>query len=84
MRYRQKPIEIEARQITEENFEDVAAWCGGFYYQSGRLLTLATPEGLVAATIGDYVIQGVRGEFYPCKESIFNGVYDLVEDEGGH
>ncbi|KAF0567416.1 Phage protein [Psychrobacter nivimaris] len=47
--------------------------------RDGRLL-IATPEGGIHASLGDYIIKGVNGEFYPCKPDIFAKTYDLVGD----
>lgn len=45
----------------------------------GVNLTISTLEGDMQAEIGDYIIQGVNGEFYPCKPDIFEKTYDKVE-----
>lgn len=42
---------------------------------------IRTLEGDMRATYGDYVIRGVKGEFYPCKPDIFEATYDAVRDE---
>jgi hypothetical protein len=87
--FRKKPVVIEARQITwYQDLEPIAKWvntnggkmvCGqddsGPAY--GNILTL---EGVHRADILDFVIQGVKGEFYPCKPDIFAMTYDAVED----
>lgn len=39
-------------------------------------LTIPTLEGVMRADAGDYVIRGVKGEFYPCKPDIFEATYD--------
>lgn len=51
-------------------------WRDG-YLEGGYVNTL---EGGVYATYGDYIIKGVDGEFYPCKPSVFEKTYELVED----
>ena len=43
-------------------------------------LMIPTLEGLMRASVGDYVIRGVQGELYPCKPDIFEQTYDLVEE----
>lgn len=43
-------------------------------------LIIKTLEGEHIATIGDYIIKGVQGEFYPCKANIFEATYEEVED----
>ena len=42
-------------------------------------LTISTLEGDMQANVGDYIIKGVNGEFYPCKPDIFEKTYELVE-----
>lgn len=49
------------------------------FVERGRLeLSIQTLEGEMKAAIGDYIIKGVNGEFYPCKEEIFKKTYDLT------
>lgn len=63
-----------------------ATWCGGFestYEQVEpsvpRGLHIRTLEGTMVASEGDWVIQGVQGEFYPCKPDIFAATYEPVD-----
>lgn len=42
-------------------------------------LPINTLEGIMKASVGDYIIKGVQGEFYPCKPSVFEQTYELVE-----
>ncbi len=90
LRWRKKPVVIEAWQLTQMNAADVAAWCGGDIYNFERLadgediwvgLTILTLEGEMLAQPGDWVIKGVQGEFYPCKPDIFAETYEPVEDD---
>lgn len=79
---RKKPIEIEAMLYTgtEESRLEVAKWAtrygvtteydGDFY--------IDTLEGSMHASEGDYIIKGVKGEFYSCKPDIFEMSYDIV------
>lgn len=86
--YRKKPVEIQAMELTKENREEVAAWCGGHfepdvvYRMAGIIpdgsLDIPTLEGVMAAKVGDFVIRGVKGEFYPCKPDIFAATYEEV------
>ena len=43
-------------------------------------MKINTLEGVMTASIGDYIIRGVNGEFYPCKPDIFEKTYELLED----
>ena len=46
----------------------------------GECLTIDTLEGRMKADIGDYIIKGVNGEFYPCKPNIFAKTYEKVTE----
>ena len=50
-------------------------------YQTPVEMDIPTLEGVMHASVGDYIITGVRGEQYPCKPHIFKETYDLVEGE---
>ena len=50
-----------------------------YFDLAGEYLEISTLEGIMKAHIGDYIIKGVSGEFYPCKPDIFNKTYDFVE-----
>ncbi len=83
--YRKKPVVIEAMQLIDDlgNHEAVAAWIttGGGKVKIPALdpwLLIVTLEGDMRADIGDYVIRGVQGEFYPCKPDIFEATYEAV------
>ncbi len=78
--YRKKPVVIEAMQYNG-NAADIITWAqqnhqtitGGF----GELQIL-TLEGTMTAITGDWIIKGVKGEFYPCKPDIFEATYEAV------
>lgn len=81
MQYRKKPVIIEARQLTPETREDIAHWIGGeAWYAGDEGLYINTLEGTMVASDGDFIIQGVQGEFYPCKPDIFAETYEPVID----
>lgn len=61
--------------ITQEKFYD---YC--HYVKSNGGMTISTLEGEMFASLGDYIIKGVHGEFYPCKPDIFDETYDLVSE----
>ncbi len=79
MKYRKKPVEIEAIQLTEENLDKIMEFCGG-KIKSHPLtgVVIETLEGNMTADKGDYIIKGVKGEFYPCKPDIFELTYEKV------
>lgn len=78
--YTKKPIPIEARQITEANADELAAWSGSDVVRrpdgtvSGMMVY--TLEGTMTGQVGDYLIKGVRGEFYFCAKGIFEETYE--------
>jgi hypothetical protein len=78
MKFRKKPIVIEACVWEGKNLESIKAVMGEDF--PGRPLGLAlvvpTLEGDVCADPGDWIIKGVKGEFYPCKPDIFVMTYD--------
>lgn len=80
---RKKAIEVEARQLTEDNALEIAAWCEGAIVASGMSneVSIYTLEGEMRASLGDWIIRGVQGEFYPCKPHIFEQTYDIVDDD---
>lgn len=49
-------------------------------YQTDKEMIIHTLEGDMKASVGDYIITGLRGEKYPCKSDIFEKSYELVED----
>ena len=110
MRYRKKPVEIEAVQFdgTEYSTAYILGWMegagagtatyvgrghehrlrreterdpgnGNFYEDRAReFLVIPTLEGDMRADVNDWIIKGVKGEFYPCKPDIFAATYDAV------
>ncbi|HEM4881922.1 TPA: hypothetical protein U1138_000956 [Streptococcus suis] len=84
MRYRKKPVEIEAVQWNGRNFEDVYSLCGRSqlnYDEETNTLYILTLEGVMRADEGCYIIKGIQGELYPCKEDIFNDTYEAIEPQ---
>lgn len=83
-KYIKKPIAVEALQI-HENVSEIKEFIGenGDAYIKGpnTVVTIHTLEGDMKATDGDYIIKGVKGEFYPCRKDIFEETYELVERE---
>lgn len=92
MKYRKKPVVIEAFQMTKErrwNNVDWPTWLnvawnakpseGAMWCEDGgEQLYCGTLEGVHEITFGDYIIQGVAGEIYPCKPDIFKATYEPV------
>lgn len=80
-KFRKKPVVIEAKQYTRNGLEaeKVAEWCGGVQTDYG--CEIETLEGTMLANYGDWIIKGIKGEFYPCKPDIFEQTYVEVVDE---
>ncbi len=78
--YRKKPVQIEARLITRRSREHISEWCGG-QLDSEDGINIHTPEGVMRGSMGDYIIKGVKGEFYPCKPDIFEATYEPIAQE---
>jgi len=85
-KFRKKPVVIEARRFEaseiHEQFE-VADWCNGklrgtMLSADLRVIQIYTLEGEMDAYVGDWIIKGVKGEFYPCKPDIFEMTYEEV------
>jgi len=81
MKYRKKPVVIEAMIWEDNGFEIAAFMKQGVQTENKRYLIIPTLEGDMKADLGDYIIKGVRGEFYPCKPDIFLETYELVEED---
>jgi hypothetical protein len=83
-KWRKKPIVIEAIQWSGENKLEVLAFCGAYAKISyndvldSDYCEISTLEGYMIASINDFIIKGVNGEFYPCKPDIFAKTYELV------
>ncbi len=81
-RYRKKPVVIEAVQWTGDNVDELFK-LEDFklnYTLVNGILGVYSLEGVMWASVGDYIIKGVRGEFYPCKPDIFKETYEEVTD----
>lgn len=90
MKFRKKPVEIEAKQfktnneLGDINMGEVVLWIndnGGKAHHDGTDIYIKTLEGEMRASVGDWIIRGVKGEFYPCKPDIFEQTYELVNEE---
>lgn len=82
MKYRKKPVIIEAMQWKDhvESHMTISEWSGQEWKWSiyGKMY-IPTLEGTMTANKGDWIIKGVNGEFYPCKPDIFEKTYEIVE-----
>ena len=85
MKYRKKPIVIEASQFfdTKPVIDFIHEWSGAEWqlFAGKPALRISTLEGDMIACVGDWIIKGIKGEFYPCDEDIFKATYELVVDK---
>jgi len=86
-KFRKKPVVIEAKQFMEGIGHECAVWCGGQFNVNPNPsdptdvkfeILIPTLEGVMTANLGDWIIKGVKGEFYPCKPDIFDATYEPV------
>lgn len=91
MKYRKKPVIIEAVQWTGLNLEEIKSFVGEsleyeIYDAAWRAgagapmmdINIKTLEGKMQVSKDDYIIKGIQGEFYPCKPDIFEATYEAV------
>lgn len=85
MKFRKKPVEIEAVKFDGWNWAECYQFMSDeplFFPQvleEREKIEIKTLEGTMTASRGDWIIKGVNGEFYPCKPDIFEKTYELVE-----
>lgn len=78
--YWKRPIAVKAVQLTSRNYMDVIVWIetnGKMVLATDTpgIVAIETLEGTMLATPGDYVVQGIEGEFYPVRKGIFEATY---------
>ena len=89
--YRKKPVEIEGMLFTDiDSYLDICEWIDGHGKEEDSnmaediveyrepIMLIKTLEGTHAANVGDYIIRGIKGEYYPCKPDIFDLTYEEV------
>lgn len=82
MRYKKKPVIIDAVQWTGNNIEELKEFMNTASHEYDSInnsLNIKTLEGTMHAEVDDYIIKGVKGEFYPCKPDIFEATYEAIE-----
>ena len=81
-KYRKKPVVVEAVQYTVKNGMDIVNWMCDVSVvnrDANDDLRIQTSEGELKASTSDWVIKGIKGEFYPCKPDIFAATYEKVD-----
>lgn len=88
MRYRKRPVVVEAWEFTRDSLKAADSWVRRYqndiklvsqYGGEVLYIEIKTLEGTMRAELGDYIIKGVQGEFYPCKPDIFEATYLKAE-----
>ena len=93
-KYTKKPLEIEAIQLKEDNIIEVFDFLDGANYKETKsseeledfskamlergYIEIKALKGYMKASFGDYIIKGIKGEFYPCNPDIFEATYEEV------
>jgi len=91
MKFRKKPVVIEAVQLRWDTWSEMCDFAGvgglannkpeGMEHSDGLIrMAIPTLEGVMIATQNDWIIKGVKGELYPCKPDIFEATYEAVEE----
>ena len=85
-KYQKKPVVIEAVMLTEQSRIDIEYWIVANHGRSlfnaqALMMSIQTLEGWITAQLGDYIIKGIKGEFYPCKPDIFALTYEEVSND---
>ena len=78
-KYRKKPVVIETCRLNKQNSKRLSEWCGGQHITNidySVSIVIETLEGDMRAEEGDWIIKGVHGEFYPCRNDIFEKTYE--------
>ena len=81
MKYKKKPVQVEAIQYKGNNIDECAAFLNTCVINADKTITVHTLEGDMKANVGDYLIKGVAGEFYPCKPDIFEKTYTTADTD---
>lgn len=87
--YRKKPVHVTAKKLTDRaSMLDIVEWIGENHHShiqhppEAYAVRIDTLEGIMTARIGDYVVRGVAGEFYPVKPKIFAATYEEIDQDG--
>lgn len=78
-KYTKKPVVISAIKFNGNNSEEVLKFTNADHNNSeyvDGVIKIKTLEGVMTASVGDFIIKGIKGEFYPCKPDIFEKSYD--------
>lgn len=79
--YKKKPIVVKAMQFFPKYEDEAAKFTKGalLYHHSTNMYYISTLEGMMKINTSDYIIQGVKGEFYAVDKDIFEETYEEVK-----
>jgi len=80
MKFKKKPVVIEAVQYTDDNKPECMVFLEGNWDNTISYPNIRTLEGVMRVSEGDWIIKGIKGEFYPCKPDIFEQTYDEADE----
>lgn len=81
MKYVKKPVAIEAWHVNCESMPNwIRAALRKIIRRDANGFMVDTLEGSMWAPYGSYIIKGIKGELYPCREDIFNETYSMIEE----
>ena len=73
-----KPVRVKAIQWNGNNLEEVKRFSNGLAHMSARRLVIETLEGTMQVLVGDWIVCGTRGEFYPVKPDVMEAKYNKM------
>lgn len=84
MKYQKRPVIVEA-MMWAGDYGNLLDWMAknnitGIKRGGNQTLLIPTLEGEMTARLGDWIIQGIQGEVYPCKPDIFQGTYVVIKE----
>jgi hypothetical protein len=92
VKFRKKPVTVDAIRYTGDNYAEVASWCRSFWTEDestqedpvnglsvgDKAIFIMTREGEMKGSPGDWIIRGTQGEFYPCKTDSFDDTFEEI------
>jgi len=79
-KYREEPPILEVIKFTGDNWKEIGDWGNDKIVCGTKHFYIQTLEGEMTGKVGDYIIKGINGEFYPCKPDIFLKTYEEVRN----
>jgi hypothetical protein len=79
-RLKAKPVEIKGIIWDGTNLDEIKKFCNGLAHFTNGYLYIETTEGTSRATVGDWILCGTEGEFYPCRSRVVENKYTVKEE----